>query len=155
MYTTADVFQLIIEVEVRAAAFYNEFAEQEEIERSLRTMSLVLAAEERRHEKVYRKITGTLQHSEVPVDLYHRASQLIGRFRPMLQESPETIGGLLSFAIALERENLALVIRLRDLFRARGEQEELLKTLDGIVEEEETHVDQLEKIAETRKKTHA
>ncbi len=143
MYTTEDIFQLIMQVEERAAAFYSDLIEREKIERSLMTLCLVLAAEERRHIRVYGELKATFSHQSVPVDLYHRVSQLLARFQPVMQGPPRAIEELLAFAIDLERENLALVIRLRDLLREHPDQELLMIMLDGIVEEEEHHVDQL------------
>ncbi len=151
LYTTEDVFKMIIRVEERATSFYHMFAQTEKIERDLKTLALVLAAEERRHQKLYRQMMVSYAHSDVPLDLYHKTSQLLSRFQPTLESPPSTIETFLSFAVDLERENLALVIRLRDLFRERKGQEELLERLDDIVKEEESHVDHLDGILRRRR----
>lgn len=149
-YTIIDILDKIIIIEEFISEIYVELGKSEEIGVNLRTVANIFALEEKRHAETYTRIKERIYYEnniEIDFDLYDKASKVINDFKSKINKpNINNLNEILEFMIQIEKENVALIIRIRDILITSLEKENTLiyKVLDELLVEELKHIENLE-----------
>ena len=113
-YNIFDILDKLIILEEKAIKMYRQIAKAKDVSPSLKTVALVLAKEEEKHIESYNVLMENLKDKELDeiyFDIYDKVSSLLNEFqnRIVMPEASD-VKSLLSFALELESQNLALQI---------------------------------------------
>lgn len=149
-YTIVDLLDKIIALEDLLQKNYTELANRNNIDIRLKNLARVFAREERRHFDLYIDIKERIQGAkdiQIDSDLYDNASKILNEFKSNIYIfKGESINELLEFILRIEEENVALIIRIRDILIRDINQKDtvIYKVLDELLLEEQMHVINIE-----------
>jgi rubrerythrin len=147
MFTLYEIYDLAIQIEKNGEDYYRD-AEKKVSDPSLKTLFLRLADQEVKHRTWFSERKESSKSESATYELDEMSSQMLkeilGNQRFSLEEVEiEQINGtedLLSIAIELEEDTIIFYGMLRSLI----EDDETLKGLDEIIEEEKLHIEVLQ-----------
>lgn len=149
-YTILDIMNKLLDIEKNGRDFYLKLADQYANQAKLAAAARVLSKEEERHIRVYSDLLNTqlpLEETMISFEVYDRAVKLLHDFR-RINKGPEAqdVQDLINWALAFEKENLALVLSIRGLLVRSTEDAESYpyQILSEVIREEEKHISNLE-----------
>ncbi len=149
-YTILDIMNKLLDIEKNGRDFYLNLAARQPEDIKLATVARILSKEEERHILLYSNMLNSEQSEasqEISFDVYDRAVKLLNDFI-RVNKSPETKDAkdLILWALAFEKENLALVLSIRGLLVRSTEDSESYpyRILSEVIQEEEKHINNLE-----------
>jgi rubrerythrin len=149
-YTILDLIEKMILIEEKVCSMYREMALFLK-HSGMKVVCEVLAREEERHIQYYKVFKGQLlQEDVVEIDfyIYDKVSFLLDSFKYRLEKpKAENTLELIKFALELEKENLALLLDIQGrLVQKEADTKTITyRALNDIIEEERSHVGNLEK----------
>ena len=154
MFTLNEIYDLAIQIEKNGENYYRE-AEKKVSETSLKTMFLRLADQEAKHTTWFNEKKESLKAGSEILELDQMSSQMLkdilGNQRFSLGEVElehmSKVEDLLSMAIEFEEDTIIFYGMLRSLIK----DDETLKGLDEIIEEEKLHIEVIQSFDETGK----
>ena len=148
-YNIFDILDKLIILEKKAIKMYRQIAKAKDVSPSLKTVALVLAKEEEKHIESYNVLMENLKDKEldeIDFDIYDKVSSLLNEFqnRIVMPEASD-VKSLLSFALELESQNLALLIDIQGrMVKYKDDVEKAsYKVLEYLLEDEKKHIDNL------------
>ena len=148
-YNIFDILDKLIILEKKAIKMNRQIAKAKDVSPSLKTVALVLAKEEEKHIESYNVLMENLKDKEldeIDFDIYDKVSSLLNEFqnRIVMPEASD-VKSLLSFALELESQNLALLIDIQGrMVKYKDDVEKAsYKVLEYLLEDEKKHIDNL------------
>ncbi|MDR5659033.1 hypothetical protein RH915_05985 [Serpentinicella sp. ANB-PHB4] len=147
-YTLVDILDKFISIEVYLQQMYTDIANSS-VDQKIKNIASVFALEEKRHVTTYislkRDIEGK-QQVEIDFDLYDRISKITNEFsNNILKPETDNIKDLIQFMLYIEKENLALIIRIQDVLSSNSKRIDFGESvLEDLLREEEKHIKNLE-----------
>ncbi|MCT4595803.1 MAG: hypothetical protein N4A57_16270 [Anaeromicrobium sp.] len=152
-YTVIDLLDKIILIEEMAKEMYEEMGKKYGEDIYMRTIVNVLVREEVRHIEYYNDLKKKCKDEEsIDFHLYDKASFLLNKFKGnIIVPNVGTKEELLNFAIDFEKKNVAFLIDIKGrLVTSVNDSEKCLyKVLEMIIDEEQKHVDNIEKFVKS------
>ena len=149
-YNIVDLLGKLKTLEENAFHMYSSMASAEGCpDIRLCTAAKVLAKEEERHTRFYRRLIEQAEQqpeTEIDFSIYDKASSLVEGFRKMIVKPQVTsVQELIQFAVEFEKDNVALLIDIRGRMVKREEDHIDFNylTLTELILEEQKHVDML------------
>lgn len=149
-YSILDLIDKFIDIEKKGFEMYNEIEKSSSDSIRIKSISKILAKEEKRHIKFFKDLKNTIEEfdniDEIDFLTYDKAAFLINKFKNNI--APKNFNDskeIVNFALEFERENLALLIDVQG--RIVKDEDDINTTtynaLSKIIEEERKHVDNL------------
>lgn len=149
-YTIVDLLKKLEKIEENAFNLYHSLASVEGKENiKFRTVVRILAGEEERHVKLYRKLIEQAERqpeTEIDFSIYDKASSLVEEFKGrIVKPQVNSIQEIVKFALNFERENAALLIDIRGRMVKKEDDSVNFNylTLTELIVEEQKHADAL------------
>lgn len=148
-YNIFDVLDKLIILEEKAIKMYRQIAATKDISPSLKTVALVLAKEEEKHIESYSVLMENFKDKEldeIDFDIYDKVSSLLNEFQSrIVMPEASDVKSLLSFALELESQNLALLLDIQGrMVKYKDDVEKVsYKVLEYLLEDEKKHIDNL------------
>lgn len=157
MYTVIDIIDKFIEIEKIVAKIYEDISKQSNEVNNLKIIAQTLAKEEYKHVLFYEELKNKLvgrEDLDVDFDIYDKISKLMIEFKnSLINIDGKNVSELLNQALIFEKDNKALLLNIRGrLVRQETDVEKGgYEALSKIIDEEEHHIRDLEKIIAYRK----
>lgn len=155
MYKLTDLIDKIIKVEELGAELFIKESEGIKGHENLKVLAKVLAAQERKHIKLYENFKESILNYEdiedidVEVDIYDKASKLVYEFMHFnTYKEIYDVKDLFELGLSFANDTLALIKRVRGLFVSAPSDMETnnYKLLTAIIKQEEKFIIDLESI---------
>lgn len=144
MYTLIDLIDKFIEIEEKAAKFYEEISTNMEYGQQIRITSKIFFMEELRHAKVYRELKSYLLKEddiEIEFSIYDKSYKILKAFSTEVYKTDILNSQqLVKIASEMEKENLALALSVQGIMVQNKVNELAYSKLSNIIREEEEHV---------------
>jgi len=152
MYTIIDLIDKLAEIDEEQYKLYLRISENIDVENRLQIMAKVFSNEELKHLHIYeelKKNSSKYDDIEVEITTYDRAIELIYEFSKIKTNNHIIdVKELLKSALIFEKENLSLVLIIKELFVKIHNYVETRNyiILSEIIKEEQKHIDLIENI---------
>ncbi len=149
-YTIVDLLDKFISLEQAGQDMFMGITGRKDVQHKIKTMAKIFANQEKKHIEIYQTLKAKLEkepETEIDFFIYDKISaaifQYAGISRVVETESPKS---LLEFCLNFEKDNLALLLSIQDIFsKAETDTNAVnIKLISEIISEEQKHVKNLE-----------